>query len=385
MHYDVRPARSLRARPVAAAVTAGVLVAVSGCTGDFVNRAGSASANATASPSATATASPSVSSSGRAPTPRAGGATDRIPEIIRAVEPSVVTIFTAQGLGSGVIYRPDGTIITNDHVVSGQEQVQVAFADGRRVPGRVIAADPGTDLAIVKVERGDLPAAKFQTQLPQVGDLALALGSPLGFEGTATAGIISGLSREIPGSAQSSTALVNLIQTDAPISPGNSGGALVNAAGEVVGINDAYIPPAAGAVALGFAIPSATVVDVVEQLLKTGEVRSPFVGIRPGGITPELAQQLGLPRTDGVLVLDVVAGSPAAEAGLLPGDVVTSLNGQRVRSVEDFLGGLRVLRPEQQVPVVRLRDGKEETVQVTLGEVTRSGSTAPRRPAPRGE
>ncbi len=267
--------RSTRPRTVAVALACSVAL-LTGCTAaDSATQAGSTAGTAT--PSGAPPASPART----AP----GGVVDQIPEIIRAVEPSVVTIFTQGGLGSGVIYREDGIIVTNEHVVRGAQQVQVAFADGRRVEGRVLAADVGTDLAVVRVERAGLPAATFQTKLPQVGDLALALGSPLGFEGTATAGIISGLSREIPGSAQQSTALVDLIQTDAPISPGNSGGALVSADREVIGINDAYIPPAAGAVAIGFAIPSATVVDVVEQLLTNGEVRSAFVGIQPGRIT----------------------------------------------------------------------------------------------------
>jgi serine protease DegQ len=297
-----------------------------------------------------------------------GASFARIPDVIRAVEPSVVTIFTQGGLGSGVIYRDDGTIVTNEHVVRGSPRVQVAFADGQRVPGEVLAADPATDLAVVRVGRTDAPPAKFDTALPDVGELAIALGSPLGFEGTATAGIISGLSREIPGSAQTGTPLVDLIQTDAPISPGNSGGALVNADGEVVGINDAYIPPTAGAVSLGFAIPSATVVDVVDQLLETGKVSRAFVGIRPGRITPQVAEQLGLQRSEGVLVLDVVEGGPADNAGLQPGDVVTSVNGETVRSVEEFLGELRLLRPGQLVSLLRVRQGAEQSVRLALGE-----------------
>lgn len=330
--------------------------------------------SATGSGTTTGPASPSGAPAAPPASTAPGQTDEQIPAIIRAVEPSVVTIFTQSGLGSGVIYREDGTIVTNEHVVRGAQQVQVAFADGKRVPGRVLATDAGTDLAVVRVERTGLPPATFQTELPQVGDLALALGSPLGFEGTATAGIISGLSREIPGSAQQSTALVDLIQTDAPISPGNSGGALVSANSEVIGINDAYIPPAAGAVAIGFAIPSATVVDVVEQLLTNGEVRSAFVGIQPGRITPQVAEQLGIPSADGVLVLDVVAGGPATRAGLQPGDVITALNDQPVRTIEDFLGGLRALRPDQQVSLVRQRQGNQQTVQLTLGETTRSGA-----------
>jgi S1-C subfamily serine protease len=155
-----------------------------------------------------------------------------------------VTVFTDSGLGSGVVYSKDGLIITNEHVVRGNSTVEVGFADGRRVAGTVRATDPVSDLALVEAKRTGLPAAKFQSALPRIGELAVVIGSPLGFENTATAGIISGLHRQIPGSSSSSQSLVDLIQTDAAISPGNSGGAVVNSRGEVVGISEAYIPPA---------------------------------------------------------------------------------------------------------------------------------------------
>ncbi len=358
------------------------LALLTGCTGTGGTPPAASAATSVPAPSAPASSEglppegtrPGTAGASSPPTTGGGGSPfGQIPAVTRSVEPSVVTLFTSDGLGSGVVYRDDGTIVTNEHVVGDARTVEVAFADGKRLQGRVLAADAGADLAVVRVPRTGLPAARFQTQLPQVGELAVALGSPLGFEGTAIAGIISGLNREIPGSAAQSTALVDLIQTDAPISPGNSGGALVDVDGEVVGINDAYIPPAAGAVALGFAIPSATVVDVVEQLLATGSVRSPFVGIRPGRIIEQVADRLGLRRTDGVLVLDVVDDSPAAAAGLQPGDVVVAVNEAPVRTVEEFLGALRPLRPGQAVPLVRVRDGAEQTVRVTLGEVRRPG------------
>ncbi len=348
--------------------TVGVTAAAGACAALLL--ASCTSGGATPAASTTSGATPRASTTSSPPT-TAGAATESVPAVIRRLEPSVVTILTSGGLGSGVVYRSDGTIVTNEHVVRGATQVEIAYADGTRGPGRVVAADRGSDLAVVKAERTVLPAAQFQTRLPQVGEPAIALGSPLGFEGSATAGIISGLGREIPGSAQAGTALVDLIQTDAPISPGNSGGALVNATGEVVGINDAYIPPSAGAVSLGFAIPSATVVDVVEQLLSTGQVKSAFVGIQAGRITPEVTQRLGLQRTDGVLALDVVAGGPAEKAGLRNGDVITSLAGEQVRTVEDFLGRLRQLDPGATVDMGVVRSGGEQTLRLTLGSVTR--------------
>ncbi len=318
------------------------------------------------------TASPAASSgSSAAPatvTAGSGSGVPDIPQIVRDVEPSVVTIFTSKGLGSGVVYKADGTIVTNAHVVGTSQTVQVAFADGRRTSGRVIASDTATDIAVVKADRTGLPAATFQQALPEVGSLAIALGSPLGFENTVTSGIISGLGRAVPGSAQQGAALVDLIQTDAAISPGNSGGALVNGAGEVVGINDAYLPPSTGAVSIGFSIPTGTVVNSVDQLLATGKVKHPSLGIGVGRVTPQLAQQFRLQSATGALVLQVVPGGPADKAGLQPGDLITSVGGKQVGSVEDVLGELRTLDVGQTVPVAVERGGKSQTFQVTLAD-----------------
>ncbi|WP_236777503.1 S1C family serine protease [Arthrobacter crystallopoietes] len=283
------------------------------------------------------------------------------------MEPSVVTIFTERGgLGSGVIYSADGLILTNEHVVRGADEVEVGFADGKREAGTVVAEDPVTDLALVQVERTGLPAAEFEPSLPRVGELAVVIGSPLGFANTATAGIISGLHREIPGSASNSQSLVDLIQTDAPISPGNSGGAVVNSEGKVIGISEAYIPPQAGAVALGFAIPAATAMEVAEQLREDGSAEHAFMGLGPAAITPQIAEQLGLPDTQGALVLSVVDGGPAAEAGLEPGDVIVGLGGEEIRTPEDLLAALRGLAPGDEVDVEISRGGEASQVTVTL-------------------
>jgi serine protease DegQ len=292
-----------------------------------------------------------------------------IPALVRKVEPSVVTISHDQGTGSGVIWSKDGVVVTNAHVVGQVEQVEVAFFDGRRADGRVRATDPDTDLAVVEVERSDLQPATFQKELPDIGELAVAMGSPLGFQNTVTAGIISGLHREIPGSAQQGIrSLVDLIQTDAAISPGNSGGALVNAEGQVVGINVAYIPPVAGAVAIGFAIPGATTVDVVGQLLRNGRATHSYLGITPGQVTQEIAAQLGLDEARGVLVRDVVEGSPAAEARLQPGDVIVGIDEARIETVEDLFGELRQRRPGTQARLTIIRDGQSQEVTVTLAD-----------------
>jgi serine protease DegQ len=309
-----------------------------------------------------------------APAPQANAsvqaaAAGDIPALVRKVEPSVVTISHDQGTGSGVIWSKDGVVVTNAHVVGNVRQVEVAFFDGRRADGRVRATDPDTDLAVVEVERSDLQPATFQKELPDIGELAVAMGSPLGFQNTVTAGIISGLHREIPGSAQQGIrSLVDLIQTDAAISPGNSGGALVNAEGEVVGINVAYIPPVAGAVAIGFAIPGATTVDVVDQLLRNGRATHSYLGITPDQVTREIAAQLGLDEARGVVVLDVVEGSPAAEARLQPGDVIVGIDEARIETVEDLFGELRQRRPGTQARLTIIRDGQSQEVTVTLAD-----------------
>ena len=292
-----------------------------------------------------------------------------IPGIVRKVEPSVVTISHDQGTGSGVVWSKDGVVVTNAHVVGEVRDVEVAFFDGRRADGRVRATDPDTDLAVVDTERRDLQPATFQEQLPAVGELAVAMGSPLGFQNTITAGIISGLHREIPGSAeQGIRSLVDLIQTDAAISPGNSGGALVNGRGQVVGINVAYIPPEAGAVAIGFAIPGATAVDVVGQLLRNGRATHSYLGIQPDQVTRDVASQLGLDQARGVVVLAAVEDGPAARAGLRPGDVIVRLDDANVDTVEDLFGELRQRRPGSQVRLTFIRDGREQQATVTLAD-----------------
>src|SRR4051794_25850468 len=241
---------------------------------------------------------------------------------------TVVTVLTEIGLGSGIVYKADGIIVTNAHVVAGIQDVIVALADGQQVSAKVRAVDKVSDLAVIQADRTGLPAPTFQKPLPQVGELAVVMGSPLGFEATVTSGIISGLHRQIPGSASTGAPLVDLIQTDAAISPGNSGGAVLDAQGEVVGMSVAYIPPAAGAVALGFAIPAATVVDVADQLLATGTARHAYIGIQPATLTPEIARLLGTDATSGVVVMQVETPSPAAEAGIQPGDIITAFNGK---------------------------------------------------------
>jgi serine protease DegQ len=353
---------------VAIGVAMGVAVSAAACTGTSPISRAQSSPSSTPSATGSAGASPSGSASGSPSLGAiaAGAGSAQIPDIAARLQPSVVTIFVGQGLGSGVVYTADGLILTNEHVVRGATAVQVGFADGSRVAGTVRATDAVTDLALVQADRTNLPVPKYQTILPRIGDLAVVIGSPLGFENTVTAGIVSGLHREIPGSAAEGQSLVELLQTDAAISPGNSGGAVVNGAGEVIGVSEAYIPPSAGAVSLGFAIPAATVVDVAEQLRTNGRAEHAFAGIEQAPITPQIANQLGLPNTDGAVVLSVVRAGPADQAGMRPGDVLTAFDGKPVRTPEDFLAALRPHRPGDVVTATVRRGTQTQQLSLTL-------------------
>ncbi len=314
------------------------------------------------------------------------GGTWPVAEVAAEVEPSVVQVNVEaiettpfgseprEGLGSGVIYREDGYIITNNHVVEGASEVNVAFADGSIEEGEVVGGDPSTDIAVVRVDRDDLPAADFAEDLDlRLGQLAVAVGSPSGFQSTVTSGVISGLGREIPaeltGGLQQDPALVDLIQTDAPISPGNSGGALANRSGEVVGINVAYLPPGqTGAVDIGFAIPSPTAISVADQLIEDGEADHPYLGVSLTTLTPQIAESFGVAVQSGALVVNVDPNGPAAAAGLEPGSVITGIDGQKVEDVGDLLAALRGYGPGDEVEITAATEGEARDVSVQLGE-----------------
>ena len=277
-----------------------------------------------------------------------------------------------EGIGSGVIYRSDGYIVTNNHVVEGSRAVEVAFADGSTEQGQVVGTDPTTDVAVVKVDRDNLPAASFADRAPIVGQMAVAVGSPSGFESTVTSGIVSGTGREVPaqltGGRQESS-LVDLIQTDAASSPGNSGGALADRDGRIIGINVAYLPPQqTGAENLGFAIPSDTAVSVADQLIDTGEVSTAYLGVFTTDLSPEDASRFDLPVDSGALVEQVVPGSAASDAGVRKGDIITALGDARVESYGDLLGALRDYAPGDTVTLTVFRDGNDTNLEVTLGE-----------------
>ena len=308
-----------------------------------------------------------------------------VDEIAAEIEPSVVQVNVraiqetpvgpqeGEGLGSGVIYREDGYVITNNHVVQGAEEVNIAFADGTTEAGEVVGTDPSTDLAVVRVDRENLPAADFVEDLSlRPGELAVAVGSPSGFQSTVSQGVISGLNREVPASltgGRQEEALVDLIQTDAAISPGNSGGALVNGESQVVGINAAYLPPGqTGAVGIGFAIPSPTAISVADQIIETGQATHPYLGVGITNLTPEIADRFGIPTEVGALITGVEPGSPADEAGIEPRGVITAVGEEEVRDTGDLLAALRDYAPGDEAELTIVRDEEDTQVTVELGE-----------------
>jgi serine protease Do len=310
-----------------------------------------------------------------------------VARVASQVEPSVVQVNVKairttpfgrqqqEGLGSGVIYRKDGYIITNNHVVQGAREVNVAFADGTTERAQVVGRDPDTDIAVVRVDRNNLPAAKFtNSDTLVVGQLAVAVGSPSGFESTVTSGVISGLGREFPpqlvaGDPTAARSLVDLIQTDAAISPGSSGGALADRQGEIIGINVAYLPPAeTGAENIGFAIPSETATSVADQLIATGKVHSAYLGVVTTDLSPEDAQRFGLSVDSGAIVSQVEPGHAAAEAGVRRGDIIVALGDTPIASTGDLIGALRDYQPGDTARLTVIRDGNRQTLDVRLDE-----------------
>jgi S1-C subfamily serine protease len=319
-------------------------------------------------------------------------------DVAKVLGPSVVNLKVGDGQqysaeGSGVIYRADGMIITNNHVVTSQytgqpvSAVRVTLATGEQLDGTLVGHDPSTEIAVIKVNAGhDLPAATFVKDLPAVGEYAIAIGSPLGYENSVTLGVVSGLGRQVEGvTGDEATALSNLLQTDAPISPGNSGGALADSNGRVIGINVAYEPPAqTGAVSIGFAIPAATATRVADQLIDGGSANNggsnngggndgsvapqSYMGVGTIDVTPQLQQQYGLTQSSGALIAEVAQGSPAEAAGLQQGDIIVGADGNEVTSTADLFAIDQNKRPGDQVQLTVDRGGQMGTVTVTLGE-----------------
>ncbi len=269
------------------------------------------------------------------------------------------------GLGSGVIVSPDGYIITNNHVIETADQIEIALNDGRKFSARQIGRDPETDLAVLKIDTDDqLPVITLAGgDALSVGDVVLAIGNPFGVGQTVTMGIISALGRSQLGI----NTFENYIQTDAAINPGNSGGALVDSAGNLVGINTAIYSRSGGSLGIGFAIPVSIARNVLEQIVATGEVTRGWVGVEIQDITPELAESFGLRGTQGALIAGVLRASPADRAGIRPGDVLIAVDGTSVRDPRSMLDMVAALPPGQTADFRVLRGDKEVELKVTVG------------------
>jgi Do/DeqQ family serine protease len=279
------------------------------------------------------------------------------------------------GMGSGVIVRADGYLLTNDHVVAGADQVDVELTDGRTFKAKVVGTDQPSDLAVLKVEAGNLQTLPLgDSDAVRVGDVVLAVGNPLGVGQTVTMGIVSAKGRS---TGLGDGSFEDFIQTDAPINRGNSGGALVNTRGELVGINSQILSPSGGNIGIGFSIPAEMAQNVMTQLIDHGEVRRGRLGVTIQHITPELAQGLGLSSVHGALVSDVERGGPAAGAGVQRGDVITALNGETVRDSNELRNEVAQMQPGSDARLTVRRDGSEREITVTLGELAaanRAGS-----------
>lgn len=278
-----------------------------------------------------------------------------------------------RGIGSGVVFRSDGYILTNNHVVSGATNITVTFYNGDMVKGKVIGSDVESDIAVVKVDKKDLMTADIGTSRNlKVGELVVAIGSPFGFDYTVTSGVISALNRTVTTDSEEGGTItfVNLIQTDAAINPGNSGGALLNAKGEVIGVNTLIYSRTEGYQGIGFAIPIDTALDVAQQLIAQKKVQHPFLGIFGVSVTPEVAQEKGLTVSKGALVGNVLSGAPADKAGVMPGDIIVSFNKKEIASMDDLIIETRRHKVGEKVKLGIIRDGKKIEVEVVLGEKT---------------
>src|SRR5579864_1336073 len=317
------------------------------------------------------------------PPPALGGTVRVVPEesvvinVVKQVRPAVVNIdtesqvqtvfglFPQQGAGSGVIVRPDGYILTNNHVVQGATTIRVTLLGGKTLTGKLIGRDPLADLAVVKVvAKEPLPSVRLgDSRNLQVGQLTIAIGNPFGLGSTVTTGVVSALNRniELPN-----LIVENLIQTSAAINPGNSGGALVDSSGNVIGVNTAIIPNAQG---IGFAIPSDVARGEMEQLIANGRVIRPWVGVIFGGeVDAQTAQAYNLGTTYGVIVRELEPNAPAAKAGVEPGDIITGLNGDRIDNWNTFVHDVVGKKIGETVTLTIGRDRQTRTVSVVLAE-----------------
>jgi len=379
--FPHRPARSMAVAMLAAGLVAGSIGG--GAVGALI-----ASRHPTASPSSS---NATVAAGVAAPAPSPGS----FAAIYQQTKDGVVTITTSvsgggarsfsQAEGSGIVVDKQGDILTNAHVVDGASQVQVTFSDGHAATAQVKGVDQSADLAVVQVPASDQlhPLTAGNSDALQVGDAALAIGSPFGLQGSFTAGIISGLNRS--STAPTGRALTGMIQTDAPINPGNSGGALLDAHGQLIGINDSIQSPVEGNVGVGFAIPINRAETLLPSLEKGVAIQHPALGITAQTLTASTASQLGITGvTSGVLVIDAAAGGPAAAAGLqgsgqadASDDIITAIDGHAIATVDQLTQYLDTKKVGDRVALSVIRNGQHISVGVTLGNFQPRPSATP--------
>jgi serine protease Do len=281
-----------------------------------------------------------------------------VAELVAKAAPAVVGVEHRRGQGSGVVLAQDGYVLTNAHVARGGGPLRIRISGTRVAGGELVGADERTDLAVLRVDARDLPVLALSERRLQVGEIVLAIGNPLGFERSVTVGVVSALYRNLP--TPQGGLLEGLVQTDASINPGNSGGPLLDARGEVVGVNTAMLPWARG---IGFAVPGHTASWIASVLIREGEVRRPFLGIAARGedVEPALATETG--RARGVRVLEVVEGSPAQAAGLRKEDLLLSANGSTVQTLDD-LQRVLVLAPPSEITLEIERAGRRQPLPI---------------------
>lgn len=268
-------------------------------------------------------------------------------------------------LGSGVIVSAEGLILTNHHVISTADSIEIALADGRKLPATIVGTDPESDLALLKVEAENLPSITFASaDKLDVGDVVLAIGNPFGVGQTITQGIVSALGRNHLGI----NTYENFIQTDASINPGNSGGALIDTAGNLVGINSAIYSRNGGSMGIGFAIPVSLAKQVMEQIATEGTVTRGWVGVEAQNMTPELAESFSLPTAAGALIAGVIPNSPADHAGLKAGDVLLAINNKEVINSATMLNLIAVLEPNKNARLKIVRAGKQMSINILIGK-----------------
>jgi serine protease DegQ len=270
----------------------------------------------------------------------------------------------ASSLGSGVIVSTSGYVLTNHHVVEAADEIEVTLADGKKLLAKVVGNDPDTDLAVLRVDADNLPAITFgSAESLRVGDVVLAIGSPFGFSQTVTSGIVSALGRKGLGI----NTFENFIQTDAAINPGNSGGALIDASGNLIGINTAIFSPSGGSMGIGFAIPVSTAKMVLEQIVRSGSVTRGWIGVEALAISPAVAESFKLGSTRGALIAGVLRGGPADKAGVKPGDVLLEVQGKPVADPTGMLNLIAALAPGQPAKVKLKRHGQDVDATITVG------------------